>query len=247
VIAGASKDIEQLLNDILPTQICTFIDNIQPINTSDTASDKVANTASNTASDIVADTASHTVPADRASDIVSDTDSDIVADTSSHTVPADRTSETVADTASDIAFDTASDTVSADKASDTISDTVADTAYDAASENVSADKASDTVADTAYEAGSGKYDLKISSSVIQGDRGNLSSENSPFFDLELENYFSKSLRVISKPANSKSLENEVIALEMSPKDKSSQSVENICESADLESADLKLQKFSELK
>ena len=222
MIAGASKDIEQLLNDILPTQICTFIDNIQPINTSDTASDIVANTASDTASDIV-------------------------ADTSSHTVPADRTSETVADTASVIASDTASNIASADKATETISDSVADTAYDAASENVSADKASDTVADTAYEAGSGKYDLKISSSVIQGDRGNLSSENSPFSDLELENYLSKSLRVISKPANSKSLENEVIALEVSPKDNSSQSVENICESADLESAELKLQKFSELK
>ena len=222
MIAGASKDIEQLLNDILPTQICTFIDNIQPINTSDTASDIVANTASDTASDIV-------------------------ADTSSHTVPADRTSETVADTASVIASDTASNIASADKATETISDSVADTAYDAASENVSADKASDTVADTAYEAGYGKYNLKISSSVIQGDRGNLSSENSPFSDLELENYLSKSLRVISKPANSKSLENEVIALEVSPKDNSSQSVENICESADLESAELKLQKFSELK
>ncbi|XP_023340120.1 uncharacterized protein LOC111710299 [Eurytemora carolleeae] len=247
VIAGASKAIEQLLNDILPTQICTFIDNIQPINTSDTASDIVANTAS----DIVADTASHTVPADKASDIasdkVSDTDSDIVADTSSHTVPADRTSETVADTASVIASDTASNIASADKATETISDSVADTAYDAASENVSADKASDTVADTAYEAGYGKYNLKISSSVMQGDRGNLSSENSPFSDLELENYLSKSLRVISKPANSKSLENEVIALEVSPKDNSSQSVEYICESTDLESAELKLQKFSELK
>ena len=231
VIAGASKAIEQLLNDILPTQVCTFIDNIQLINTSDTVpSDTASGTVADAASDIVPDA----VSADRASDTVSDTAFDTASDTASDTVPKDRASVTVADTAFDTASSTVSDTVPVDKASDTVSVTVAA-----------------TVASTAHYAASGKYDLKISSSVIQNNQVNLNSENSPFSDLELENDLFKSIRVISKPENSKSLENEVIASEISPKVSSSQPVENICESAvlesaHLESAELEFKKFSEL-